>query len=126
MIIFSLSDALEVIIYFKRQIKEISTQNELHSPLNVLVLAHGSAHSTGPQKAFLQIKQQMQTLDNVTDLGVVHGEPNYKDRLNLMNRWNPLIIVPYFIDFGWIVKENCDFIIEERSKGDGGATSSFL
>ena len=70
----------------------------------------------------MQIKQQMQTLDNVTDLGVVHGEPNYKDRLNLMNRWNPLIIVPYFIDFGWIVKENCDFIIEERSKGDGGAT----
>lgn len=111
-----------VIDYFKKAIRTVIDQQSLVTPLNVLVIAHGSKHSSTPQSALLKIKKELQTLDLNVDLGVNHGEPDFQKRLNLINPINPLLIVPYFLGDGSNSKGVCDSIIVQRSKRGGGAT----
>lgn len=111
-----------VINYFKEAIYDVIKRQSLATPLNVLVIAHGSKHSSWPQKALLEIKKELQTLDLNIDLGVNHGEPDFHKRLQLINPINPLLIVPYFLGDGSNSKGVCDSIIVQRSKRGGGAT----
>lgn len=111
-----------VINYFKEEINNVIKRQRLTKPLNVLVIAHGSKHSSKPQAALLKIKQELQTLDLNIDLGVNHGEPDFHKRLALINPINPLLIVPYFLGNGSNSKGVCDSIIVQRSKRGGGAT----